>query len=107
MPRRLRRRSSLSELRNNAEAAGISAGLQFTARLLERAASPELEAKLIDLALEDMRTLPSDQIARLRLACRDARPQVKEAPFFAQKKAHSMNQPVVCADLLPMTLVCV
>lgn len=73
----------LSELRNNAEAAGISAGLQFTARLLERAASPELEAKLIDLALEDMRTLSSDQIARLRLACRDARPQVKVTSAYA------------------------
>jgi F-type H+-transporting ATPase subunit b len=60
----------LSDLRNNAEAAGIEAGLQFTARLLDRASGPALEAKLIDLALEDMRDLPAEQIERLRSACR-------------------------------------
>ena len=44
----------LSELRSNAEAAGIASGVQFTARVLNRAAGAELEAKLITLALEDL-----------------------------------------------------
>jgi F-type H+-transporting ATPase subunit b len=81
----------LSELHNNAEAAGIDAGLQFTARLLDRAASPPLEAKLIDLALEDLRALPPDQIERLRSACRGTNLPVKVTSAYeigaAQRRA--------------------
>jgi F-type H+-transporting ATPase subunit b len=61
----------LNDLRSNAEAAGIAAGVKFTARLLGRAAGPELEEKLIALALEDFKSLPQEQIEGLRSACRD------------------------------------
>jgi F-type H+-transporting ATPase subunit b len=75
----------LNELRSNAEAAGIAAGVQFTARLLDRAAAPELEAKLITLAMEDLQSLPADQIENLRSACRQAGLQIKVA------SAHTIN----------------
>ncbi len=73
----------LNELRNNAEATGIAAGVKFTARLLDRAAGPELEARLISLALEDLQSLPADQIENLRSACRRAGLQIKVASAFA------------------------
>ena len=73
----------LSELRSNAEAAGIASGVQFTARVLNRAAGAELEAKLITLALEDLESLPEDQIEDLRSACRNADLQIKVTSAFA------------------------
>lgn len=73
----------LNELRSNAEAAGIAAGVQFTARLLDRAAGPELEAKLIALTLEDLKTLPAGQIENLRAACGRAGLQIKVTSAFA------------------------
>ena len=73
----------VNELRSNAEAAGAAAGVQFTARLLDRAAGPEVEAKLIELALEDLQSLPADQIENLRAACRHAGLQIKVTSAFA------------------------
>jgi len=73
----------LNELRSNAEAAGVAAGVQFIARLLDRIAGPDLEAKLIAMALEDLQSLPADQIENLRSACRHASLQVKVSSAFA------------------------
>ncbi|MGE5219015.1 MAG: ATPase [Chloroflexota bacterium] len=73
----------LSDLRSNAEAAGIAAGVQFTARLLDRASGPELEAKLIALTLEDIEALPGDQIEKLRTACRQAGLQIRVTSAYA------------------------
>lgn len=55
-----------NEIRNRAVEEAMSAGVEFTARLLSRLACPELEAKLVDVALEDMRLLPADQLQGLR-----------------------------------------
>jgi len=77
----------LSELRSNAEAAGLAAGVQFTARLLDRAAGPEIEAKLIALALEDLQSLPADQVDHLRSACRQAGLQIKVASAYGINEA--------------------
>jgi len=77
----------LNELRSSAEAAGIAAGVQFTARLLDRIAGPEIEAKLTALVLEDLQSLPADQIEKLRSACRHASLQVKVSSAFAMSGA--------------------
>jgi F-type H+-transporting ATPase subunit b len=73
----------LNELRGNAEATGMAAGVQFTARLLDRAAGAELEAQLIILALEDLQSLPAEQIENLRSACRHAGLKIKVSSAFA------------------------
>ena len=44
---------------------------RFAARLLERLAGPELEARLVDLALDDLDSLPSDELETLRAALRE------------------------------------
>jgi F-type H+-transporting ATPase subunit b len=72
----------LSELEHKSEEAGIARGVQFTARLLARAASPEVEARLIMLALEDIAALPSEQLQGLRSAAQDARLQIKVTSAF-------------------------
>jgi F-type H+-transporting ATPase subunit b len=71
-----------NELRNRAEEAGIAKGVQFTGRLLARAASPELESKLVSLTLEDLPRLSADQLQGLRSVCQQAGLQVKVTSAF-------------------------
>ena len=47
----------------------IAQGVQFTTRLLTRTASPELEAKLLDLVVEDLPNLPKEPLDTIRAAC--------------------------------------
>ena len=72
----------LNELQNKAEDVGIANGVQFTARLLSRAACPELEARLIDLALEDLPLLPAEQMNSIRSVCQQAGFRVKVTSAF-------------------------
>jgi F-type H+-transporting ATPase subunit b len=72
----------LNELQNKSEEAGIAKGVQFTARLLARAASPELEARLVALALEDLPRLPAEQLQELRSVCRQPGTQIKISSAF-------------------------
>jgi F-type H+-transporting ATPase subunit b len=72
----------LNELREKAEEAVIAKGVQFTARLLARAASPELEGRLAALALEDFSGLPAEQLHGLRSVAQKAGLEVKVASAF-------------------------
>ena len=58
-----------NELQDKAETEGMATGLKFTARLLARLASPELEKRLVDLALEDLALRPREQLEAIRAAC--------------------------------------
>ncbi len=71
-----------NELRNQAEEAGLASGVQFTARLLARAACPELESRLVNLALEDLPRLPPDQLQGLRSVSQQAGLRVKVSSGF-------------------------
>jgi len=53
------------EWRRATEEKAIAHGAAFVARLLARVASPELEARLIDVTLEDLRQFPADQARSL------------------------------------------
>jgi len=72
----------LNELKNQSEEQGIASGVQFTGRLLERIAGPELEARLVDIALEDVPRLPEEQLKALRAVCQQAGAQVKVTSGF-------------------------
>jgi F-type H+-transporting ATPase subunit b len=72
----------LSELQHKSEEAGITRGVQFTARLLARAASPEVEARLVSLALEDLATLPAEQLQGLSSVSQNAGLQIKVISAF-------------------------
>lgn len=61
-------RAREAEARREAEAAARSEGLGFASRLLARLAGPELEAKVLDAALEDLSALPPERIDALRRA---------------------------------------
>lgn len=56
------------ELQDQAETIGMATGLKFTARLLARLASPELEKRLVDLALEDLALQPRERLEAIRAA---------------------------------------
>jgi F-type H+-transporting ATPase subunit b len=72
----------LNELQNKAEDEGVAKGVQFTARLLARAASSELETRLVSLALEDLPLLSDEQIRALRSVSQQAGLQVKVTSAF-------------------------
>ena len=63
-------------MRSNQEAALLQ-GTQFTARLLSRFAGPEVEARLIDLAVEKMSSLPTKDLDTVRSAWSGAQVPVK------------------------------
>lgn len=70
------------DLRQKAEEEGLAKGVKFTARLLARAAGPELEAKFVDLTLADLTQLSDEQIKVLRSASQQGGLQVKVTSAF-------------------------
>ena len=73
----------LRELQDKAEMEGMATGLKFTARLLARLASPELEKRLVDLALEDLALQPSEQSDAIRAAAANGDCRAKVTSSFA------------------------
>lgn len=72
----------LDQLRKAAEEEGLARGVEFTARLLERCASPELEDKLVSLVIEDLPHLPSERLQAIRTACGEANWRIKTTSAF-------------------------
>src|SRR5512143_2846948 len=62
---------SRSDRQHALERQAVTIAARFAARLLERLASPELEAKLVDLALSELVTKPPDKLEALRAALRE------------------------------------
>jgi F-type H+-transporting ATPase subunit b len=59
------------------ERQAVTIAARFAARLLERLAGPELEAKLVDLALRELVTEPPDKLDALRMALHEPGVNVK------------------------------
>jgi F-type H+-transporting ATPase subunit b len=58
-----------TELTQRAEDAAIAQGGRFAARLLARLASAELEDKLVEVLVEDLRQIPDERRQAIRTAC--------------------------------------
>lgn len=72
----------LAELEKQAAEQGTTKGVQFTARLLERIAGPELEARLVAVMVEELLRVPSMQRDALQAACHDRHRAVSIASAF-------------------------
>jgi F-type H+-transporting ATPase subunit b len=72
----------LNELRKTAEEGGVLDGVKFTARLLQRCASEELEARLVRLALEDLPNLPEEQVQAIQAASQQPGWRIKTTSAF-------------------------
>lgn len=57
-----------AELEQRAEARAVQAAMRFAARFLERLAGPELDARLVELAIAELREAPGELAAELRRA---------------------------------------
>ncbi|RPJ01177.1 MAG: hypothetical protein EHM39_03670 [Chloroflexi bacterium] len=66
-----------SDRRHALERQAVTIAARFAARLLERLAGPELEAKLVDLALSELVTEPPDKLDALRAALQEPGLRVK------------------------------
>jgi len=80
---RVQEERRFGELARQAEETAITQSGQFIARLLSRLASPDLEARLVGLVLEDLPTLPDDKRQAIRDACSKAEASVKVASAFS------------------------
>lgn len=83
-----REKAQAAELRQRSKAAleaeyqALQQGAQFAARLLNQAAGPELEARLTDLMLEGLASLPSERITALRTQWGEAPETIRIASAF-------------------------
>lgn len=71
-----------AEMEKHAGEQGIREGLQFTARLFARIAGPELESRLLNVALEDLAALPAAARESLQKAGAEA-PEIKITTAFS------------------------
>jgi F-type H+-transporting ATPase subunit b len=65
-----------TDARRKIEETAMLQGARFAARLLEQAAGPDTEARLVELVLDDLKQLPVERISVLRDECN----QVQKAP---------------------------
>jgi len=68
---------SRSDRKHALERQAVTIAARFAARLLERLAGPDLEAKLVDLALSELVTQAPDKLEALRAALRESGVRVK------------------------------
>jgi F-type H+-transporting ATPase subunit b len=76
----------LTDLTRQAVDAAIMQGGRFAARLLARLASVELEAKLVEVAIDDLRLLPDERRRAIQTACAKA-----DTPAVATS-AHGLSE---------------
>ena len=103
--RGLEQRQAL-ELQHTLEEAALTRGGQFVARLLSRVASPELEAKICEMLLQDLPQLADKDLQPLRVAWRkgDAPINVISASSLGDEQRSRLvqalsgvaGQPVAC-----------
>ena len=71
-----------------AEAAAISHASTFASRLLQRMTCPELEARLIALAVEDLQAVPAARRTEIRDSLRDSRGPLAITSAYPLREAH-------------------
>lgn len=72
----------LAEKERSLEQQAMRQAAAFSSRLLEQAAGAELEARLLNLLIDDLKTLPAEQLGRLREQWAECR-QIDVASAFA------------------------
>jgi F-type H+-transporting ATPase subunit b len=72
----------IDDLRRGIEAEGAAHGGRFAARLLSRLATPELEAKIVELVTEDLPRLLKEKREEIRRACLEEGSRVKAVSAF-------------------------
>ncbi len=94
----------MKELEKRTAEEGAVTGAQFTARLLGRLASAEVEARIVDLVLEDVSLLPAEQVQAMKTAVHDGEHPVKVTSAFplpaTQRDAIAQKLQAVIQDKL-------
>ena len=86
----------LSELTRQVEDTAIAQGGKFAAKLLSRFASAELEARLVELIIEELRDLSEERRRAIRTACAkaDASIIVSSAHVLSESQRVSLTEAV-------------
>lgn len=94
-----------SDFKRAAEEQGIEQGAAFSAKLLSRVATPELDARLFTLLLEDLRSLPAEDKRALADATVMSGLQLKVQSAFALDAAKRDEFAQVLAEMAGKTLL--
>lgn len=78
----------------------------FAAQLLSRLASPALEERVSQIAVEDLPRLPEDQITALRQACLDGTGPVRVTSAFALSPEARSKLATALSDVAGRTITC-
>lgn len=96
----------LTDLTHQAEEAAIAQGGRFAARLLARLATAELEAKLVEVVLEDLRRIPDERRQAIRTACATAATPVVMSSAHALSEHQRQSLAEAVQALLGRTVTC-
>jgi F-type H+-transporting ATPase subunit b len=80
--RRIAEERQMNEWRRGQDEQALAQGALFAARLLTRLAAPDLEARLVALALEDLAALPEGQRQALRSGSRNGDIKIRVTSAF-------------------------
>lgn len=96
------------ELQRELETQAIALASRFATRLLSRLAGPALEARLVEVFIEDLAQLPEDQLAGLRSAAQTPAIRVLIASAFALDADQRRRIAAAIDDRLgrPLDLAC-
>ncbi len=96
----------LRETERRLQSQALALGANFATRLLRRLAGPELEAKLIEVALQDLAVLPAAQRQRLQRAWQGAGAPVEVSSVYPLDEARQGALEGVLASVMGGDVSC-
>jgi len=94
----------LADLENRLEETALLQGARFASRLLQTAAGPEIEARLVEMVMDELARLPDERIETLRNHHGAASVEVASAYPLAQPQRERLQQ-ALAQRLAPETPV--
>lgn len=89
---------------DKAEEAALIHGAQFASRLLESVAGPELESRLIDLVIDDLKHLPPERINQLQASWGEISKEIRIVSAYTLPDSQRENLEKSLSDVSQQTL---
>lgn len=104
---RLLEERRLQALQRQAETEALAQASRFASLLLNRLAGPELEARLLELAIDELQHLPEERLSMLRQSCSTASGQARISTAFVLAQPQRDTLQHTLQTLLEQPIACV
>ncbi len=95
-----------TEIRLNLEKEAAVDGARFLTQLLMRLATPEIEACIVDMVIEDLREMPKHDLQSLQEACRPEEESVKVFSRYPIDAARRQHMNTALSEAVGQTVAC-